>query len=178
MLVKQTTRGGNRMKSVIAVSLIALGVAALGGCATGTTTQPATETTSTTATPSPVANADSAPSKSMGSQPVYRVVRFPFDSSALDDANRKIVEEHARYLASNPNAKILIEGHADERGTREYNLALGERRAQAVAKILRVSGVSADRIETRSWGEERPAAQGHDETAWAQNRRDEFSYGK
>lgn len=167
------------MKSTtIAVSL-ALVVAVLGGCATGTTTQPPADTSAnTSATPSPVANADSSTPKAMDSRPTYRVVRFPFDSSTLDDANRKIVEDHARYLLSNPNAKILIEGHADERGSREYNLALGERRAQAVAKVLRVSGVGGDRIEVRSWGEEKPVAMGHDENAWAQNRRGEFTYGK
>src|SRR5213075_121998 len=132
-------RGGVRMRStVIAASAVAFTIALLAGCASTSTSQPATETasssTSTPATSSAIGNTGNASSKAVDSQTPKLLVRFEFDSSVLDDANRKIVEDNAKYLMSHPNAKIRIEGHADERGTREYNLALGERRAQTVAK--------------------------------------------
>lgn len=105
-----------------------------------------------------------------------RRVHFAFDSSAIDDENRAIVEAHAKYLAANKNVKLVLEGHADERGTREYNLALGERRAQAVERMMKLLGVSADRIKVVSYGEEKPLCQQHDEACWAQNRRVEILY--
>ena len=105
-----------------------------------------------------------------------RRVYFAFDSSAVDDENRAIVEAHATYLAANKNVKVVFEGHADERGTREYNLALGERRAQAVERMMKVLGISADRIKNVSYGEEKPIAMDHTEAAWALNRRVEIIY--
>lgn len=105
-----------------------------------------------------------------------RRVYFAFDSSAVDDESRAIVEAHVSYLAANKNVKVVFEGHADERGTREYNLALGERRAQAVERMARVLGLSADRIKTVSYGEEKPVAMDHNEGAWALNRRVEIIY--
>ncbi|MEQ9511076.1 MAG: OmpA family protein, partial [Alloalcanivorax xenomutans] len=83
---------------------------------------------------------------------------------------------HATYLKNNANAKLRLEGHADERGTREYNVALSERRAQAVQKFLRVQGVSSSQLEVVSYGEEKPAAFGHSEMDWAKNRRVELNY--
>ena len=103
-------------------------------------------------------------------------VHFEFDSSSLDDENRAIVEAHAQHLANNPNLKVHLEGHGDERGTREYNLALGERRAQSVERVMRALGVTGNRISTASYGEEKPLAEGHDESAWRQNRRVEITY--
>jgi peptidoglycan-associated lipoprotein len=172
------------MKSTaIAASLIGLSIAVLTGCAsnaTNATSEPSAEAPtsaqSAPASSSSTAMADSPASTATEAQEAVKVVRFAFDSSELDAENTRIVQENARYLLANPNAKIRIEGHADERGTREYNLALGERRAKAVAKVLKVLGISPDRIETRSWGEERPVATAHNESAWAQNRRDEFIY--
>ena len=105
-----------------------------------------------------------------------RRVYFAFDSSAVDAENRAIVEAHAAYLAANKNVKVVLEGHADERGTREYNLALGERRAQAVERMVKALGVSADRIKTVSYGEEKALAMDHTEAAWALNRRVEIIY--
>jgi len=105
-----------------------------------------------------------------------RVVYFDFDRSEVKSEFRAIVAAHAEYLASNPNVSVTIEGHADERGTREYNIALGERRAAAVKQILTLQGASAGQVNTISYGEERPAALGHDEDAWALNRRAEFIY--
>lgn len=105
-----------------------------------------------------------------------RLVYFPYDSASVDDEGRGIIETHARYLKSNPGKQVRLEGHADERGTPEYNLALGERRAQSVERMLRLLGVDGNRIATRSWGEEKPASFGHDESAWRQNRRVEIIY--
>jgi peptidoglycan-associated lipoprotein len=103
-------------------------------------------------------------------------VYFAFDSSAIDADNRTIVEQHAAYLMANPQLKVTLQGNTDERGTREYNLALGERRSVSVERMLRVLGVSADRITTISFGEEQPVAMGHDESSWRLNRRVEFVY--
>ena len=105
-----------------------------------------------------------------------RVIYFAFDNSTVPAAAFETLRAHATYLKSNSNAKLRLEGHADERGTREYNVALGERRAQAVEKFLRVQGVSASQLETVSYGEEKPAAYGHDEMAWAKNRRVQLNY--
>ena len=103
-------------------------------------------------------------------------VLFAFDSSAVDADNRAIIEANAAFLSANPQVKVTLEGHCDEQGTREYYLALGERRAQAVERVMRVLGVAGNRISTVSYGEEKPIAMGHDESAWRQNRRVEIVY--
>ena len=105
-----------------------------------------------------------------------RVVYFDFDKSEIKSEARQIIEAHARYLSANPSVRIVVEGHCDERGTREYNLSLGERRAKAVQQVVSLLGVSSSQVEVVSYGEERPAAMGHDEDAWAMNRRVEFLY--
>ena len=102
-----------------------------------------------------------------GSDTVY----FGTDKSDLDTASRATLAAQARWMLANPSVKGSIEGHADERGTREYNLALGERRANGAKNFLIASGVPAARLTVISWGKERPAAVGSDENAWAQNRR-------
>ena len=104
-----------------------------------------------------------------------RVVYFDFDSSVIHDDSMAMLRAHAEYLSSN-GTNITVEGHADERGTREYNLALGERRADAVRRVLLANGVAANQIKIVSYGEERPAALGHNEDAWALNRRAELVY--
>lgn len=101
---------------------------------------------------------------------------FDFDQSSLMSSDRDALQLHASFLASNSAASVRLEGYADERGTREYNIALGERRGNAVMKFLVVNGVGADQIEVVSYGEENPADPGHNETAWAKNRRVELSY--
>jgi peptidoglycan-associated lipoprotein len=106
-----------------------------------------------------------------------RVIYFEFDSSLLSPEGQAIAEAHANYLISNPGVSLVLEGHADERGTREYNLALGEDRAKSVAQFMQVIGVQSGRIRTVSYGEERPVALGHDESAWGLNRRVEILYG-
>ena len=105
-----------------------------------------------------------------------RVVYFDFDKSEIKSEAREIIEAHARYLSANPTVRIVVEGHCDERGTREYNLSLGERRAKAVQQVVSLLGVSSSQVEVVSYGEERPAVMGHDEDAWAMNRRVEFLY--
>ena len=103
-----------------------------------------------------------------------RVVYFDFDSFVVNDSGRSLIEGHAKVLAANRSKRLLAEGHTDERGGREYNLALGQKRAEAVAKSLTLLGASEPQIEAVSFGKERPAADGHDEAAWTQNRRVEI----
>jgi len=105
-----------------------------------------------------------------------RSVYFDFDSNAVKDEYRGVIQVQSKYLGDNRDKKIRIEGNCDERGSREYNLALGQRRAEAVKKVMTVLGVSDGRIETISYGEEKPVAMGHDEAAWAQNRRADIKY--
>ena len=105
-----------------------------------------------------------------------KTIYFAFDDSSVPAAAFETLRAHANYLKGNSNAKVRLEGHADERGTREYNVALSERRAQAVEKFLRVQGVAASQIEVVSYGEEKPAAYGHDEMSWAKNRRVVLNY--
>jgi peptidoglycan-associated lipoprotein len=104
-------------------------------------------------------------------QLLARVFYFEFDRSQLRQEDLAALEMHADILRSNPERSVVIEGHADERGTREYNLALGERRANAIRSFLTSAGVSSRQIETVSYGEERPEDPGHNEAAWARNRR-------
>jgi peptidoglycan-associated lipoprotein len=107
-----------------------------------------------------------------------RVVYFDFDKSDIKGDFRDLIQAHAEYLASHANVSVTLEGHTDERGTREYNIALGERRANAVQRMLTLQGASASQIRVVSYGEERPAALGHDEDAWSLNRRAEFIYNR
>jgi len=106
------------------------------------------------------------------------VFYFDFDKSSVRAAGLADLERHAQFLAANPAVGVRLEGHADERGTREYNMALGERRAKAVARVLMVNGVSASQIETISYGEEKPAVLGHNDQSWAENRRVELKYSR
>ena len=105
---------------------------------------------------------------------LVRAVFFNYDSADLSTEARSILEENSRYFRQYPNIPVIIEGHCDERGTEEYNLALGDRRAQAAKAYLVQLGISGDRLETISFGEERPFAMGSNEQAWAQNRRAQF----
>ncbi len=103
-----------------------------------------------------------------------RNIYFEYDSSDIKFEDRATVEAHAGHLVANPNKNITLEGHADERGSREYNLALGEKRAQTVKRQMTILGASPSQIRTISYGEERPAINGHDENSWSQNRRVEI----
>lgn len=103
-----------------------------------------------------------------------RTVTFGYDSSTISPSAKDVLESNADFLKRMENVKVRVEGHCDERGGQQYNLALGNRRAQAVKKFLEGLGVAGDRIETYSYGKERPVAFGHDDESWAQNRRGNF----
>lgn len=111
-----------------------------------------------------------------GPQSAKHTVYFDFDKSEIKPEYADIITVHARYLTAHPNAKMRLEGNTDERGTREYNIGLGERRAQAVRRALMLQGVAESQLTTVSYGAERPAVEGDDETAWAQNRRVDMAY--
>jgi len=112
------------------------------------------------------------PSNPLSTTTIY----FDFDRADVKSSDREVILAHARYLADNVDTKIVLEGHADERGSREYNIALGERRAKAVSQLMLLQGVSQSQIDIVSFGEERPVALGHDESAWSVNRRVEILY--
>jgi peptidoglycan-associated lipoprotein len=105
-----------------------------------------------------------------------RTVYFDYDSFIVKDEFRPLVEAHGRYLASNRNARMVVQGNTDERGSREYNIALGQKRADAVKRMMLVLGAQEAQIETVSFGKEKPKNPGHDEAAWAENRRGDMVY--
>jgi peptidoglycan-associated lipoprotein len=169
------------------VGLIVLLIAAMGlatGCARratqvppgGTTTPPA-DTTPPSTTPAP---GDGSTSPSPGdagevSANDFQPVFFDYDSSTLRDDARTALDANARTMREHPNVRVTVEGHCDERGTIEYNQALGERRAQSAVEYLVAAGISGDRMDVVSYGKERPFDMGHDERAWALNRRAHFA---
>jgi peptidoglycan-associated lipoprotein len=105
-----------------------------------------------------------------------RSVMFDYDSNVVKDEFKPLVTAHARYLQQNPSAKMRIEGNADDRGSREYNLALGQRRADAVKQMMQLLGAKAEQVETVSFGEEKPRCSEASESCWAQNRRGDIAY--
>jgi peptidoglycan-associated lipoprotein len=111
-----------------------------------------------------------------GGLPDNRIIYFGFNQSDVTPGSMEVLTAHANYLADNPQVEIRLEGHADERGSREYNIGLGENRAQAVRQVLLLRGVGSAEMNTVSYGEERPAATGSDDEAWALNRRVELVY--
>jgi len=173
------------MRKILILSLAAL---ALVACNTppvkkGETppdTQSATSTSnSTTAPNSNAANAQSLSAEQMAKQALDKigfVIYFDYDKSDIKSEYVAVIAAHAKYLSGNTNLKVRLEGNTDERGSREYNIGLGERRAQAVRRALMLQGVSENQITTLSYGEERPAVDGHDEAAYSKNRRVEMSY--
>jgi len=167
------------MNNKILLSLLGIAALFLTACGGSESTKPAVEDKSVGADAAGTGTGTDVSGKSLDAKAdllAKRRVYFAFDSSAVDEENRAIVEAHAAYLAANKNIKVVFEGHADERGTREYNLALGERRAQAVERMVKVLGLTADRIKTVSYGEEKPVAMDHNESAWTLNRRVEIIY--
>ncbi|SHE91875.1 peptidoglycan-associated lipoprotein [Modicisalibacter ilicicola DSM 19980] len=108
--------------------------------------------------------------------PDQRTIYFDYDKDTIRPEFESTLNAHAQYLRSHPDANVVLKGHGDERGTREYNLGLGERRAKSVERYLAVQGVSDSQMEIVSYGEERPAVDGHSEDAYAQNRRVVFDY--
>jgi peptidoglycan-associated lipoprotein len=165
------------------LSAVLLGL--LAGCAsTGTEQKAAVEDKSMTKAPAKTADTMGTQQQGMAVNPLTdpnnilskRSVYFDFDSVAVKDEYRPMVEAHAKYLTDHSSAKVTIQGNTDERGSREYNLALGQRRADAVKKVMSVLGVGDKQIETVSFGEEKPKATGNNEEAWAQNRRADIVY--
>ena len=124
----------------------------------------------------PAGSADSISFQNIQDALNVRVIYFDYDSSRIHPDQVKVVKAHGQFLSQNPDARVTLEGHADERGSREYNLALGERRAIAVKRQLVLLGTSEQQILVKSYGEERPAALGNNEISWRQNRRVEILY--
>lgn len=120
--------------------------------------------------------ADPARGNTMGPANVSRIVYFDYDSYVIKPEFQQLIESHARFLKANNGRKIVIEGHTDERGGREYNIALGQRRSEAVRRALNLLGVTDSQVEAVSLGEEKPAEAGTDEAAWSKNRRAEIAY--
>ncbi|MCE8024746.1 MULTISPECIES: peptidoglycan-associated lipoprotein Pal [Halomonadaceae] len=119
---------------------------------------------------------DRAGQQADGRIPDVRTIYFDFDRDTIRSEFESVLVAHARYLRSNGNARVVLQGHTDERGTREYNMALGERRANSVKRFLEVQGVSPSQLQVVSYGEERLAVRGNGEDAHAQNRRVVFAY--
>jgi len=108
--------------------------------------------------------------------PQARSVYYEYDKAEIKTDDAKLIDAHSQYLRQHPEVKVKVEGNADERGSAEYNLALGQRRADAVMKRMTILGVPGDRIETVSFGKEKPKASGHTETSWSENRRSDIVY--
>ncbi|MDO9010218.1 MAG: peptidoglycan-associated lipoprotein Pal [Gallionella sp.] len=107
-----------------------------------------------------------------------RSVYYPFDVAAVQDADKPLVQAHAAYLSKNTARNVRLEGNCDERGSNEYNLALGQRRADGVMKMLELGGAKTGQLDSVSYGEEKPKATGHEESSWSQNRRTDLNYAK
>ena len=171
----------------LATLLVLAAALAMGACGSKPP-KPSTEapTESNPGAQSEGANAANAAGGSLGSQEeiggpqagllATRIVYFDFDSAVIKGQGVDVVAAHAKYLSANPQQRVRLEGNTDERGSREYNIGLGDRRAQSVRRALLLQGVSEGQITTVSYGEERPADSGHDEAAWAKNRRVEIVY--
>jgi peptidoglycan-associated lipoprotein len=176
-----------RMRTSFAVLAMALGFV---GCATTSTdsqqdTPGATSSTTgsrsgTTTVPGTRGSVDLTGSQtgtatSAQGADLKRSVYYEFDKYDVKPEYRALVESHARWLRANPQARLTIEGNTDEWGSREYNVALGQRRAESVTKMMVLMGVKPQQIEAISFGKEKPRSTGHDETAWAENRRSDFA---
>jgi peptidoglycan-associated lipoprotein len=178
------------MQKPIHTLLVLVGVAALAACSTPVPLQPQADVpvesralgaganaganAGAGQTPQSQVAAVDLSKNATGATSVQRVVYFDYDSFAIKDDYQPVVEGNAKALVANRGKRIAIEGHTDDRGGREYNLALGQKRAEAVARAMLLSGVTAAQIEAVSFGKERPAVTGSDEAAWAKNRRAEL----
>lgn len=148
--------------------------------ASGTQSQPGVQSgTQSSATPpgsGPGAGTGTGQARDPRDGYAKRSVYYEFDGTDVKPEYRPMVEAHARYLKQNPAARITIEGNCDERGSREYNVALGQRRAESVMKMMALLGVRDGQVESVSFGKEKPRAAGNSETAWSENRRSDFAY--
>lgn len=168
------------------IGVLMAGVVMLAGCKTApVASTPATsQTTTTTGSTAGMQTPTTQSGQQLSAEELAKqelakvgmVIYFDYDSSDIKPEFNNVVTAHAKYLASNGSLKVRLEGNTDERGTREYNIGLGERRAQSVRRALLLQGVAEAQVTTLSYGEERPAVSGSDETAYAKNRRVEFGY--
>jgi peptidoglycan-associated lipoprotein len=178
------------MKKIVSIACLFAAAALLAGCPKkATTVEPPTAgsqvpgaggTTSGSEAGSSSISPLGADASALGGGPnasVGRIIYFDFDKSDIKPEFAAVITGNAQFLAAHPNTKLKLEGNTDERGTREYNIGLGERRAQAVRRALMLQGVSENQLTTVSFGAERPAVEGDDEAAWAKNRRVELVYG-
>jgi peptidoglycan-associated lipoprotein len=131
-------------------------------------------TTNTANTTQTVVDALNDPKSILAGRSVY----YAFDSAAVQDADKSLVQAHAKYLSEHANRTVTLEGNCDDRGSNEYNLGLGQRRADGVQKMLELGGAKAGQLKSVSYGEEKPKASGHDEASWSQNRRTDLNYAK
>jgi peptidoglycan-associated lipoprotein len=172
------------MKNLVSISALLASLALLAGCPSKPKEipppppTPTTDNTSGVGDPTGMAGDTDTMPGPPGELLSKRIVYFDFDRSDIRADSQTIVNAHAAYLAKNPAQKVRLEGHADERGSREYNIGLGERRGQAVRRALALQGVAETQLSTVSYGEERPAAAGSDEQAYGLNRRVEIVYLK
>lgn len=172
------------MKTTKACLLVSCLVALLAGCSsapknTAAASAPMPMAASAPAAPAPSAVANVVlPAYLDPKSPIHneRSVHFDYDNFSIKKDYEPLIERHGQYLASHPSVSIRVEGNADERGSAEYNLALGQKRAQSVVKALSVHGVKDSQMEAVSWGREKPKSAGHDEAAWAENRRVDLAY--
>lgn len=170
------------------LSITLIAAAALAACSSTPLDTKAPVATASPAAPATAPSANSAQSKvaTVTLDPLddpksglaARSVYFAYDDFSVDPKYQPLVQAHGQYLQTHAQAQIRVEGNADERGSHEYNLALGDKRAQIVAKQLELMGAKPAQIEPVSYGEERPKAEGHDEAAWAENRRADIRYLK
>jgi peptidoglycan-associated lipoprotein len=169
------------MKNLVTTCALVFSLMLFAGCADKPPEQPPPPpqqpTTDTSGVDNSAATTEDAAGPS-GELLSKRIVYFDFDSADIRGDSQTVVGAHARYLAANPAQKVRLEGHADERGSREYNIGLGERRSQSVRRALLLQGVAEVQLATVSYGEERPAETGSGEQAYAANRRVEIIYAK
>jgi peptidoglycan-associated lipoprotein len=181
-------KGEVRMRAIL-FAVLTSALALLGGCGTtptddqkpaavearspgaGAAQQPRVATVDLTSKPE-ARNVLTDPNSPLSKRSIY----YEFDKFDVRDEYRPLVEAHAKYLRDNPGARMLVQGNTDERGSREYNVGLGQRRSDGVKKMLVLLGARENQVEAVSLGEEKPKAEGHDENAWAQNRRTDILY--
>lgn len=176
------------MKSISSLAALSAVVVLLSACSSAPKTA-APVSTPVAASPAAAPTAPAAQPQSAVAQVVVpdyldpnnplskdRSVFFGYDDFSVATKYQPVVERHGKYLAQHASVQIRVEGNADERGSAEYNLALGQKRAEATVRALRVYGVKDSQLEAVSWGKEKPRAQGHDEAAWAENRRVDLAY--
>ena len=168
----------SRLLAVVVVSVLA-GCSSKGGPQGGVSVEDRSLGADSGAATSGAAGASSFSSYSLNdpnSPLARRVIYFDYDSAEITAADQDTLLAHASYLAANPGQYIALEGHTDERGSREYNIALGDRRALSVQRVLELNGVASGQLSVVSYGEEKPAADGHSDAAWRLNRRVEIVY--